>query len=84
MSLCDRLLKFLAFFKLCNSLKANVMLEYPIDEALELLGTNLKTAKKSLEQLEEELEFISDQCTTLEVGILCSSFKGLHQTKKLF
>lgn len=46
------------------------MLEYPINEAAEILGRNLKTAKKSLQQLDDEIGFISDQCTTLEVGIL--------------
>ena len=49
------------------------MLEYPIDEAADILGKNLKTATKSLQQLDHELGYISDQCTTLEVGIhLCT------------
>ena len=52
------------------SLQANVMLEYPISEAVELLQRNLVTAKKSLQQVEDDLDFLKDQCTTLEVGIL--------------
>ncbi len=46
------------------------MLEYPIDEAAQILDKNSKAAKKSLQQLDDDLGFISDQCTTLEVGIL--------------
>lgn len=46
------------------------MLEYSIDEALVLLQSNLTTAQTSLKEVEEDVGFISDQCTTLEVGIL--------------
>ena len=49
------------------------MLEYPIDEATELLRRNLETATTSLQQTEEDIDFVKDQCTTLEVGILTSS-----------
>lgn len=45
------------------------MLEYPINEAAEILGKNLASATKTLQQLDEDLGFISDQCTTLEVGM---------------
>ena len=50
--------------------QANVMLEYPIDEAEQMLMKNLSNAKRSLTVVDEDLEFITDQCTTLEVGIL--------------
>ena len=46
------------------------MLEYPIEEAGVILSKNLKSATASVRQLDEDLGFISDQCTTLEVGIL--------------
>lgn len=46
------------------------MLEYPIGEATELLTNNLDNAMKSLAGVEEDLEYITEQCTTLEVGIL--------------
>ena len=46
------------------------MLEYPIEDAFVLLNDNLTTAEKSLDGVDEDLEFITDQCTTVEVGIL--------------
>ena len=46
------------------------MLEYPIEDAFVLLNDNLTTAEKSLAGVDEDLEFITDQCTTVEVGIL--------------
>lgn len=50
-------------------LGANVMLEYPIEEAEDLLKRNLENAKKSLKQTEEDLDFLKDQLTTTEVNI---------------
>ncbi|KAI5287622.1 peptide chain release factor 1 [Ascosphaera acerosa] len=49
-------------------LGANVMLSYPIDEAEELLQTKLAAAETSLKQCEEDLEFMREQITTLEVA----------------
>ncbi|PVV02494.1 hypothetical protein BB560_003052, partial [Smittium megazygosporum] len=49
--------------------KANVMLEYPIDEAQELLETKLNSAKLSLNNVTEDLDFLRDQITTMEVNI---------------
>lgn len=46
------------------------MLEYDIDEAQALLETNLSTASRNLETLEEDLDFLRDQFTTTEVSIL--------------
>ena len=51
------------------------MLEYPIDEAEALLMKNLSNAKRSLVVVDEDLEFITDQCTTIEVGILETKIK---------
>ncbi len=40
-----------------------------MSEAEELLQKNLEAAKSSLRQVEEDLDFVKDQCTTVEVGI---------------
>ncbi|KAM6909043.1 prefoldin subunit 3 [Xenentodon cancila] len=55
--------------KVCLWLGANVMLEYDIDEAQALLEKNLSTASRNLETLEEDLDFLRDQCTTTEVNM---------------
>lgn len=50
-------------------LGANVMLEYGIEDAKVLLEKNLEAANKSLSQVEDDLSFIRDQTTTLEVNM---------------
>ncbi|KLU84711.1 prefoldin subunit 3 [Magnaporthiopsis poae ATCC 64411] len=50
-------------------LGANVMLSYPIAEAEELLVSKEKAAKQSLANCEEDLEFLREQITTMEVAI---------------
>ncbi|XP_046353882.1 prefoldin subunit 3-like [Haliotis rufescens] len=55
--------------KVCLWLGANVMLEYNLDDAEALLEKNLNAAKKSLSQVEEDLGFLRDQTTTLEVNM---------------
>ncbi|KAK4224564.1 Prefoldin, subunit 3 [Podospora fimiseda] len=50
-------------------LGANVMLSYPIEEAEELLESKLKAAKKSLRNCEEDLDFLREQITTMEVNV---------------
>ncbi|KAL2112692.1 hypothetical protein VUR80DRAFT_6719 [Thermomyces stellatus] len=50
-------------------LGANVMLSYPIDEAEELLIGKLGSAKTSLSNCEEDLDFLREQITTMEVAI---------------
>eukprot|EP00297_Palpitomonas_bilix_P017766 CAMPEP_0113870136 /NCGR_PEP_ID=MMETSP0780_2-20120614/1916_1 /TAXON_ID=652834 /ORGANISM="Palpitomonas bilix" /LENGTH=168 /DNA_ID=CAMNT_0000855375 /DNA_START=52 /DNA_END=558 /DNA_ORIENTATION=+ /assembly_acc=CAM_ASM_000599 len=55
--------------KVCLWLGANVMLEYPIDEAETLLTNNLATAEDSIGKVTTELEFLRDQITTTEVSI---------------
>ncbi|KIL91712.1 hypothetical protein FAVG1_05329 [Fusarium avenaceum] len=54
-----------------NILQANVMLSYPIDEAETLLSSKLSTAKTSLSNCEEDLDFLREQITakTMEVAI---------------
>lgn len=49
-------------------LGANVMLSYPINEAQDLLESKLKSAKTSLSHCEEDLDFIREQITTMEVA----------------
>ncbi|UNI17657.1 peptide chain release factor 1 [Purpureocillium takamizusanense] len=50
-------------------LGANVMLSYPVDEAETLLTSKLSTAKTSLSNCEEDLDFLREQITTMEVAI---------------
>ena len=50
-------------------LGANVMLEYTLDEAEELLSKNHSQAMKSMEQTDTDLDFLKDQITTTEVNI---------------
>ncbi|EDO16271.1 hypothetical protein Kpol_1053p7 [Vanderwaltozyma polyspora DSM 70294] len=49
-------------------LGADVMLEYPVAEAIELLTNKLKDAKDSLEIAEEDAEFLRENITTMEVN----------------
>ncbi|QKX56528.1 uncharacterized protein TRUGW13939_03633 [Talaromyces rugulosus] len=49
-------------------LGANVMLAYPIDEAQTMLTEKLRAAELSLSNCEEDLEFLREQITTLEVA----------------
>ncbi|MCJ1485720.1 peptide chain release factor 1 [Schaereria dolodes] len=49
-------------------LGANVMLAYPIPEAESLLQGKLAAAKQNLENCEEDLDFLREQITTLEVA----------------
>ncbi|KAJ9624068.1 peptide chain release factor 1 [Taxawa tesnikishii (nom. ined.)] len=49
-------------------LGANVMLSYPIPEAEELLESKLSAAKSGLDNCEEDLDFLREQITTLEVA----------------
>lgn len=45
------------------------MLEYSLDEAQELLSTKLESATTSRTQVEEDLLFLKEQLTTMEVNI---------------
>ena len=49
-------------------LQANVMLSYNIPEAIELLATKLKNAEVSLQSLQDDLEFLREQITVMEVN----------------
>ncbi|KKP05085.1 hypothetical protein THAR02_02796, partial [Trichoderma harzianum] len=49
-------------------LGANVMLSYPVNEAETLLTSKLSAAKTSLSNCEEDLDFLREQITTMEVA----------------
>uniref|UniRef100_V5F2I9 Protein tyrosine phosphatase n=1 Tax=Kalmanozyma brasiliensis (strain GHG001) TaxID=1365824 RepID=V5F2I9_KALBG len=49
-------------------LGANVMLEYPLDEAISLLTGKLSGAEKSLTTSKEDLDFLREQITIMEVN----------------
>jgi prefoldin subunit 5 len=53
----------------CLWLGANVMLEYPLPEAEELLLKNRTLAEDKLTQIETDLEFLRSQITTTEVNM---------------
>lgn len=53
-------------------LGANTMLAYPTDEAETLLTGRLGDAKKSLENCEEDLEFLREQITVCHVCKNCT------------
>ncbi|MCH1932679.1 prefoldin subunit 3, partial [Shewanella sp. A25] len=55
--------------KVCLWVGANVMLEYTLNDALELLNKNIDTAKKNLSFVEHDLDFLRDQFTTTEVNM---------------
>lgn len=49
-------------------LGADVMLEYPVDEAIELLEKKLSDALSTLEVSNEDVEFLRENITTMEVN----------------
>ncbi|KAK9653300.1 peptide chain release factor 1, variant 2 [Aspergillus fumigatus] len=49
-------------------LGANVMLAYPIPEAETMLSEKLSAAEQSLANCDEDLEFLREQITTIEVA----------------
>lgn len=55
------------------------MLEYTLQEAKELLENKLDTNQNALKNVLEDLEFLREQVTTMEVSIL---FKLLKNKKK--
>lgn len=53
----------------CLWLGANVMLEYPLDEAEVLLKQNMESAIANLKSVEYDQDFLRDQLTTTEVNM---------------
>lgn len=66
----------------CLWLGANCMLEYTLEEAVELLGTNETNAKTMLKSLDEDMAFLRDQITTTEVNIARCHNLGVKQRQK--
>ncbi|VEL29583.1 unnamed protein product [Protopolystoma xenopodis] len=50
-------------------LGANVMLEYTLDEAEKILIENDNSAQVSMVDVDNALDFLKDQCTTVEVNL---------------
>ena len=55
--------------KVCLWLGANVMLEYPREEAILLLKSNLTNAKESYTTCVDDMGHLRDQITTTEVNM---------------
>ena len=53
----------------CLWLGANVMLEYPLQEAHDLLAKNYDNAKTSLESIKKDMLTLRDSITTTEVCV---------------
>ena len=67
----------------CLWLGADVMLEYPLDEATELLNTRLKNNLELLETVEEDLDFLRQNITTMEVNTARLYNWDVERRKKL-
>eukprot|EP00041_Stephanoeca_diplocostata_P009007 m.136395 g.136395 ORF g.136395 m.136395 type:complete len:90 (-) comp17571_c0_seq37:2819-3088(-) len=50
-------------------LQAKVMLEYDTPEALALLQKNFDSCRVNVKQLAEDMDFLRDQITTMEVNM---------------
>ncbi|KAH8741517.1 hypothetical protein FG386_003159 [Cryptosporidium ryanae] len=69
-------------------LGANTILEYSLEEAIEVLNSNLSTARNTIKIYQKSLEFIREQITILEVntarihnyGVMIRKFKSETQT----
>lgn len=63
-------------------LGANVMLEYTITEAIELLESKLQAATQSLSMCEEDLEFLRENITVVEVNTARVYNWGVQERRK--
>ena len=53
----------------CLWLGANVMVEYPFDDAVSLLENNLQAAENNLKTTKENLNYLRDQLNTADVNL---------------
>lgn len=53
----------------CLWLGANVMVEYPFEEAITLLQNNLKAAENNLGETKENLNYLRDQLNTTDINL---------------
>jgi len=67
-----------------GTVQANVMLEYTLDDAELLLTKNHNAALKSLEVVDNDLGFLRDQTTTIEVSILLGVIAKLETAAQNF
>ena len=56
-------------FQIYIWLGANTLVSYPLPEAQELLSSKLATAQSTLQTSEEDVEFLREQITSLEVAV---------------
>lgn len=66
----------------CLWLGANCMLEYTLDEAVELLRTNETNARTTVKALDEDVAYMRDQITTTEVNIARTHNYGVKLRQK--
>lgn len=64
-------------------LGADVMLEYPIPEAIDLLTEKLKSNNTSLALVKEDLDFLKENITTMEVNTARLYNWDVERRKKL-
>lgn len=50
-------------------LGANTMVEFPFQDAKQLLENNLKNGRENVANLEKDLDFLKTQITTMEVNL---------------
>ena len=62
-------------------LGANVMVEYTFADALALLSKNLANAQTKLTETEDDLDYLKDQLTTMEVNIARTYNQGVANKK---
>jgi hypothetical protein len=67
----------------CLWLGANTMVEFPHEEALELLTKSQKAAEEKVAGIDLDLLFLSDQITTTEVNIARVHNHGVVERQKL-
>ena len=58
--------------------QANTMVEYTLEEAIELLEKNLKNADANMLSVNSDLQFLREQITTTEVSILAPRCGPIH------
>ena len=63
-------------------LGANVMVEYTLVDALELLAKNLQNAEEKLVETEGDIDFLKDQITTTEVNMARIYNQGVANKQK--
>ncbi|EGW31382.1 uncharacterized protein SPAPADRAFT_61948 [Spathaspora passalidarum NRRL Y-27907] len=64
-------------------LGADVMLEYPLDEAVQLLDERLEKNNEQLKIVKEDLEFLKENITTMEVNTARLYNWDVERRKKL-